>query len=308
MKKPQSMNTNANKGASLPPVAVVDDGPEASPVKDVEDWKVEKSDIRPSVPSLGAEVKTVELEPLVVAAPPKITANPTDGVRETIGLIRHQSSLAVKEELEGIEKHMTAAHMDMDLGALPSAKELDKEVVESSSEEESEDEGEGNISGSGSHLTVPASLSEFVTNSKLPLYLSESKKSSTNNDSSPNTAQDSSALHLPDISHLLSMTETPYKPNTSFHPISTEVFALRGSQPLTALEIKPLVVYDTECVAVVHRVKSRSTSLASTRIFCWIGKRWTENAHERRKLTELSTRHGTQLVGSSLIVMRVTAD
>jgi hypothetical protein len=109
-------------------------------------------------------------------------------------------------------------------------------------------------------------------------------------------AQDDEPLQIPDISPFLEIFDGPFKPDASFQPISTEAFALNGSQSLTPLDVKPLIVHDAECVVVVYRVKSHITRLASTKIFCWMGKSWQENAHERRKLNELSSRHNAPLV------------
>jgi hypothetical protein len=111
--------------------------------------------------------------------------------------------------------------------------------------------------------------------------------------------QDDEPLRLPELSQFLNITDEPFKPNTSFQPISTDAFALNGAQSPIPLDLKPLIVYDTECVMVVYRVKSRATSLASTKIFCWVGKSWQENAHERRKMNELANRYSAPLVSLS---------
>jgi hypothetical protein len=95
-------------------------------------------------------------------------------------------------------------------------------------------------------------------------------------------------------------TDQPFKPEPSLHPISTEILRIEGSN-LIELSSDPLVVYDTECVAVVSRMKSRETSLVSTKVFSWHGKDWSRNKEEERKLNGLKTRYGCSVVSFHFI-------
>lgn len=56
------------------------------------------------------------------------------------------------------------------------------------------------------------------------------------------------------------------------------------------------VFYDTEILAIIHRVKSKSTGLASTSVWCWLGARSTLGDREGRKLEDLAKRYGTKAV------------
>ena len=62
----------------------------------------------------------------------------------------------------------------------------------------------------------------------------------------------------------------------------------------------PYVFYDTEILAIVHRVKSKASGLASTSVWCWLGKQSCFRDREEKKLHELSKRYGTSAVRFSV--------
>ena len=57
------------------------------------------------------------------------------------------------------------------------------------------------------------------------------------------------------------------------------------------------VFYDTEVLAIIHRSKSKSSGLVSTKVWSWQGKRCQCGDQEDRKLQEIAKRYGTTLVG-----------
>ncbi|KAF9819179.1 hypothetical protein IEO21_02350 [Rhodonia placenta] len=77
--------------------------------------------------------------------------------------------------------------------------------------------------------------------------------------------------------------------------ISVDVMSVVGT---TATEITSgsHIFYDMDVLAVIHRAKSRTTGLASTRVWAWCGKRSTVGEREERKLQEMARRYGTLLV------------
>ncbi|KJA28999.1 hypothetical protein HYPSUDRAFT_128486 [Hypholoma sublateritium FD-334 SS-4] len=74
--------------------------------------------------------------------------------------------------------------------------------------------------------------------------------------------------------------------------ISVELLLLIGT---TAAPIKePInVFYESEILTIVHRTKSRSSGLASTFVWCWLGRRSTLGEREERKLHDMAKRYGT---------------
>lgn len=77
--------------------------------------------------------------------------------------------------------------------------------------------------------------------------------------------------------------------------VSVEILALTGTTatPLTrSLDI----FYETEILVVIHRTKSKSSGLASTSVWCWLGRKNMLGDREERKLQELAKRYGTTAV------------
>jgi len=77
--------------------------------------------------------------------------------------------------------------------------------------------------------------------------------------------------------------------------ISVEVLAITGTTA-TPLSRNLDIFYDSEILAIVHRTKSKSTGLASTTVWCWLGRRSLLGDREERKIHDLSKRYGTSAV------------
>ncbi|KAF9474543.1 hypothetical protein BDN70DRAFT_815514 [Pholiota conissans] len=74
--------------------------------------------------------------------------------------------------------------------------------------------------------------------------------------------------------------------------ISVEVLSITGS---TAAPIAgPMdIFYESEILTVIHRIKSKSSGLASTFVWCWLGRRSSFGDREERKLHDLAKHYGT---------------
>ncbi|KAF8967877.1 hypothetical protein BDZ97DRAFT_475685 [Flammula alnicola] len=73
--------------------------------------------------------------------------------------------------------------------------------------------------------------------------------------------------------------------------VSVEVLAITGTTATTI--VGPLdVFYESEILAIIHRVKSKSTGLASTFVWCWLGRQSILGDREERKLHDLAKRYG----------------
>lgn len=77
--------------------------------------------------------------------------------------------------------------------------------------------------------------------------------------------------------------------------ISVDMMLVTGTTA-TAIPQNRAIFYDTELLAIVHRSKSRTTSLVSTTIWAWRGKRCTPGEKENKKIQELANRYGTSAV------------
>jgi len=74
--------------------------------------------------------------------------------------------------------------------------------------------------------------------------------------------------------------------------ISVDVMLIMGTTA-TVIPRHQAIFYDAELLAVVYRSKSRITSLVSTTVWAWRGKRCTLGEKENKKLQELGKRYGT---------------
>jgi hypothetical protein len=97
------------------------------------------------------------------------------------------------------------------------------------------------------------------------------------------------------ISKLLNSPPKPSEPPADILTISVEVLAITGTTA-TPLSRNLDIFYDSEILAIVHRTKSKSTGLASTTVWCWLGRRSLLGDREERKIHDLSKRYGTSAV------------
>ncbi|KAF8897057.1 hypothetical protein CPB84DRAFT_1681849, partial [Gymnopilus junonius] len=71
-----------------------------------------------------------------------------------------------------------------------------------------------------------------------------------------------------------------------------EVLAITGTTA-TPLSRGFEIFYDTEILVIIHRVKSKSSGLASTFVWCWLGRKSTLGDREEHKVDDLAKRYGT---------------
>jgi hypothetical protein len=82
---------------------------------------------------------------------------------------------------------------------------------------------------------------------------------------------------------------------TNLKRISTDVFNLSNGQA-TAVPSYPCLVYESELVAVVQRVRNETNGLVLNRVWGWYGKKAQVGPREEGKLAELAKQYGTSVV------------
>ncbi|KAL4074202.1 hypothetical protein J3A83DRAFT_2696450 [Scleroderma citrinum] len=100
-------------------------------------------------------------------------------------------------------------------------------------------------------------------------------------------------LPVVDVEALLTAPRpSAFVPNPNLTTISVEVIdILHGS----AISIRHdnHILYDTELLVIIHRAKSRESGLATTKVWCWRGKKSWCTEREEKKSAELARRYGT---------------
>ncbi|KAF8893984.1 hypothetical protein BD779DRAFT_1467564 [Infundibulicybe gibba] len=91
-----------------------------------------------------------------------------------------------------------------------------------------------------------------------------------------------------------SPTVSSVKPpvNWCISTISVDVMSIMGNSATTVAQ-NTHIFYDTEILAIVNRSKSKSTGLAGTAVWVWIGRKSNLGEKEERKLEEIAKRYGT---------------
>jgi hypothetical protein len=102
-----------------------------------------------------------------------------------------------------------------------------------------------------------------------------------------------------DVSALVDAEAHKYTPNPNELTISIDVMHITKSTA-NSISKDTNVFYDTEVLAIIHRSKSKSSGLVSTKVWSWQGKRSQRGEKEDCKLQELAKRYGTTLVSLSL--------
>jgi hypothetical protein len=102
-------------------------------------------------------------------------------------------------------------------------------------------------------------------------------------------------LPLLDVGALLNTGGPAFMPNPHESSISIDVMHI-VKNTASVISKDTNVFYDTEVLAIIHRSKSKSSGLVSTKVWGWRGKRCQYGDKEDRKLQELAKRYGTTLV------------
>jgi hypothetical protein len=92
----------------------------------------------------------------------------------------------------------------------------------------------------------------------------------------------------------LLLPSSVYQQNTDFTTISVDVMSVAGAAA-TNLKNDPDVFYDSEILAIVRRIKLKSSGLVETTLWDWQGRRSQIGERERRKLKDMARHYGTKL-------------
>ncbi|KAG9123207.1 hypothetical protein FRC07_000108 [Ceratobasidium sp. 392] len=82
---------------------------------------------------------------------------------------------------------------------------------------------------------------------------------------------------------------------SSLKRISTDVFTLSNGQA-TLVPGNPCIVYESELVAIVQRVKNERNGLVQNKVWGWQGRKAEPGVKEEAKLGELAKQYGTSVV------------
>jgi hypothetical protein len=117
-------------------------------------------------------------------------------------------------------------------------------------------------------------------------------------DSVPNQIEFYVKLDDDQISDLLKPRPPLRQQSDDIQTISVELLSIVGNAA-TVISESGGIFYDSEILAIVHRVKSKESGLASTSVWCWLGKQTRLGDREDKKLQDLSRRYGTRPVSVS---------
>jgi hypothetical protein len=92
----------------------------------------------------------------------------------------------------------------------------------------------------------------------------------------------------------LLLPSSEYQPSTDFNTISVDVMSVTGAAA-TGLKGDTNVFYDSEVLAIVLRVKLKSSGLVETTLWGWQGRRSQIGEREQRKLKDMARHYGTKL-------------
>ncbi|CAE6417133.1 unnamed protein product [Rhizoctonia solani] len=84
---------------------------------------------------------------------------------------------------------------------------------------------------------------------------------------------------------------------TNLKRISTDVFNLSNGQAI-AVPSYPCLVYESELVAIVQRVRNEANGLVLSKVWGWYGKKAQPGPREEGKLAELAKQYGTSVIPS----------
>ncbi|CAA7259079.1 unnamed protein product [Cyclocybe aegerita] len=95
-----------------------------------------------------------------------------------------------------------------------------------------------------------------------------------------------------DVVQVLKSRPKPTSQPPDLQTISVDVLAIVANSA-TPLSRHLGVFYESEILAIIHRVKSKASGLASTSVWCWLGRQTRLAEREERKLYEVAKRYGT---------------
>jgi hypothetical protein len=118
-------------------------------------------------------------------------------------------------------------------------------------------------------------------------------------DSSHLTEYEDEPLPKVDVDTLLKYAPSTFIADPKIHTVSVEILSINDGNATPVIRDSH-IFYDTEALAIVHRVKSRESGLVSTKVWCWHGKKCQFGEREEKKAGELARRYGSALVSIRL--------
>lgn len=106
---------------------------------------------------------------------------------------------------------------------------------------------------------------------------------------------DDTDLPTVEVAKILKSATGPPGPALDTQTISVDLVVLVGTTASPVVGPSN-IFYEPEILVVVHRTKSKSSSLASTSVWCWLGRRSILGDREEKRLHELAKRYGTSAV------------
>lgn len=103
-----------------------------------------------------------------------------------------------------------------------------------------------------------------------------------------------------DARPLLKSISKPPAADPGVTTVSVDVISITGSTS-SILNSNTSVFYDTEILAIIQRVRVKSSGLVDTKVWGWMGKDAKMGPREEKALADLAKRYGTKLVSVILV-------
>ncbi|KAI0320894.1 hypothetical protein OF83DRAFT_1168897 [Amylostereum chailletii] len=100
-----------------------------------------------------------------------------------------------------------------------------------------------------------------------------------------------------DIDAIINIPSFTLSPESDIQTISVDVMVITGATAVTLAQNTD-IFYENEVLAVVHRFKSKSNGLVTTKVWGWRGKQSTAGDLEQQKLSGMARRYGSPLIDS----------
>ncbi|KAI6121449.1 hypothetical protein F5141DRAFT_998403, partial [Pisolithus sp. B1] len=84
----------------------------------------------------------------------------------------------------------------------------------------------------------------------------------------------------------------PFVPSPDLTTVSIEVMSILHEK-VTLIPCDTSILYDTELLVIVHRVRTHKSGLVTTKVWCWQGRKSRCGGREEGKVGKLAARYGT---------------
>lgn len=103
------------------------------------------------------------------------------------------------------------------------------------------------------------------------------------------------------LQQVINLNPYNFKFPSGLKRISIDVFTVSGGQAMVVPN-SPCLVYESELIAVVQRVRNEGNGLISNKVWGWYGRKAQLGAKDETKLAELAKQYGTSVVSTSYCV------